>query len=85
MTMNADSSITGWNDPDDAPVVDEAWFEQADFYRGGTLVRRGRPKSAKAKTAISLRIDPDVVAWFRASGDGWQSRMNEALRKAAGL
>ncbi|MCB5412451.1 BrnA antitoxin family protein [Pseudogemmobacter faecipullorum] len=45
----------------------------------------GRPKSANPKVAVSLRLDPDVVAAFKASGQGWQSRMNEALRKAAHL
>ena len=32
-----------------------------------------------------LRLDPDVVERFKADGEGWQTRMNEALRKAAGL
>jgi uncharacterized protein (DUF4415 family) len=34
---------------------------------------------------VNLRLDPDVLAHFRATGPGWQSRINEALRKAAGL
>ena len=33
---------------------------------------------------LSLRLDQDVIAAFRAQSPGWQSRMNEALRKAAG-
>lgn len=45
----------------------------------------GRPKADNPKTAISIRLDADVVAHFRATGDGWQSRINAALRKAAGL
>lgn len=45
----------------------------------------GRPKSANPKIAVSLRLDPDVVAAFKASGQGWQSRINAALRKAAHL
>ena len=48
-------------------------------------LERGRPKAAVTKTPITLRLDPDVLASFRATGKGWQSRMNEALRKAAGL
>ncbi|HTV70416.1 MAG TPA: BrnA antitoxin family protein [Rhizobiaceae bacterium] len=47
--------------------------------------RRGRPLSANPKQAIKLRIDPDVVEHFKAEGPGWQSRMNKALRRAAGL
>ena len=46
---------------------------------------RGRPAGtvkADAKQPVSLRLDPDVLAHFRATGRGWQSRINEALRKA---
>ncbi len=42
---------------------------------------RGRPKSPKKKLDIKLRIDPDIVAAFKATGKGWQTRMNDALRK----
>ena len=45
---------------------------------------RGRQK-APVKRLISLRLDPDVIDHFRATGDGWQSRINDALRKAARL
>ena len=43
--------------------------------------KRGRPPSGKVR--ISILIDPDVIEKFKATGDGWQARMNEALRKAA--
>ncbi|MDH4440698.1 MAG: BrnA antitoxin family protein [Rhizobium sp.] len=45
----------------------------------------GRPKAENPKKAISLRLDAEVIERFKATGDGWQSRMNEALRKAVGL
>lgn len=45
----------------------------------------GRPKSDNPKVAVSLRLDQEVVARFKAQGPGWQSRMNQALRSAAGL
>lgn len=45
----------------------------------------GRPKADNPKKAISLRLDAEVIERFKATGDGWQSRMNEALRKAVGL
>ncbi|MCQ0970676.1 BrnA antitoxin family protein [Paracoccus sp. TK19116] len=32
-----------------------------------------------------MRLDPEVIDRFKADGPGWQSRMNDALRKAAGL
>jgi uncharacterized protein (DUF4415 family) len=70
---------------DDAPELTEAWFREADFKRGDVLIRRGRPPLETPKQAVKLRLDADVLASFRASGAGWQTRMNEALRKAAGL
>jgi uncharacterized protein (DUF4415 family) len=74
-----------WVDRDDAPRLTREWFERADLYRGDKMVRRGRPKSASPKEAVNLRLDPDVLEYFRKTGPGWQSRINEALRKAAGL
>lgn len=67
------------------PVLDEDWFAEADAYVGTKLVRRGRPKVEKPKQAISLRVDQDVLDWFKQGGAGWQTRINKALRKAAKL
>jgi uncharacterized protein (DUF4415 family) len=49
-------------------------------------VRRkaGRPAGsvkANRKEQVALRLDPEVVAYFRSTGAGWQSRINEALRR----
>jgi uncharacterized protein (DUF4415 family) len=44
------------------------------------MKRRGRPASAITKAAISLRLDPDIVDAYKAGGEGWQTRMNDALR-----
>ena len=46
---------------------------------------RGRKPDPNAKKLLTLRLDPDVIEHFKATGEGWQTRMNEALRKAAGL
>lgn len=46
------------------------------------LKPRGRPKSGKARTSISLRLPPDTLARWKATGPGWQTRMAEALSKA---
>ena len=43
----------------------------------------GRPKSASPKVPVSIRLDQDIVAKFKATGPGWQSRINEVLRKSA--
>jgi uncharacterized protein (DUF4415 family) len=45
--------------------------------------RRGRPvgsRKATSKVAVKLRLDPDVVEALRATGDGWQTRVNDTLR-----
>ena len=86
--MNAKEyfSATGANLADEVrPELDEAWFAEADAFVGTTLVRRGRPKAAVSKQPVSLRLDPDVVDWFKRGGDGWQTRINNELRKVAGL
>ncbi len=80
------------SDPD-APEVTDAQLAQARpfteaFPALAEKMRRnvgGRPKAENPKIAVSLRLDPEVVSRFKAEGPGWQTRMNEALRQAAGL
>lgn len=45
----------------------------------------GRPKSDRPKQIISIRLDADLLDLYRASGPGWQSRINEDLKKAVGM
>lgn len=74
-----------WVDPDDAPKLEREWFAGAEVRQGDKVIRRGRPRSDNSKQAVSLRVDADVLEWFKSSGAGWQTRMNDALRKMAGL
>jgi len=46
------------------------------------LLRRGRPKSENPKQLLTLRVAPDVIARWRATGPGWQTRMAEVLKSA---
>jgi len=46
-------------------------------------LRRGRPLGSGSKVQVTLRIDVDVVEKFKASGAGWQTRMNDALKSWA--
>ena len=46
------------------------------------IAARGRPPLAVTKTPVTLRLDPDVLAKFKATGKGWQSRINDALKQA---
>ena len=41
---------------------------------------RGRPKSASTKKLVSVRYSPEVLAYFKATGEGWQARMDGVLR-----
>jgi uncharacterized protein (DUF4415 family) len=75
------SSRRSSRDPDDAPEINDAWVASADLYRGKKLVRRGRPAGTAKKTQTTVRISNDVLTYFRASGRGWQTRMDEALKK----
>ena len=66
----------GW-DPDDAPELDAAWFEQADVRTGGRLIERGyRPGETER-----LVLPTDLVERFRAGGPDWQIRIESALKE----
>jgi len=47
--------------------------------------KRGRPAIDNPKQQISVRLDPDIIRYYKATGKGWQARMNDDLRRAAGL
>ncbi len=78
--------------PDNAPELTPEMAKQraplgrvdpefAEFIRKG-----GRPLCPRyRKRRVTIMLDPDVIEHFKAGGKGWQTRMNEALRKAAGL
>jgi uncharacterized protein (DUF4415 family) len=42
--------------------------------------RRGRPLKAVNKRQLTLRLSPEVVDYFKATGPGWQTRLDEALK-----
>jgi uncharacterized protein (DUF4415 family) len=65
----------------DIPELTDDWFEKADHHRGGKLIRRGRPPAAVKKEAVSIRLSPDVLQYFRATGAGWQTRIDAELRR----
>lgn len=58
-------------DPDAAPVADAEWF------------RRARIVLPEPKQAVSLRVDREVLDWFKRQGPGYQTRMNAVLRAYA--
>jgi uncharacterized protein (DUF4415 family) len=63
------------SDPDAKPFTDAEW----DAIK--PLVRIGRPKAEVTKERITIRLSRDVVTQFRATGEGWQTRIDSALRQ----
>lgn len=77
-TAEEDKAITAAarSDPDALPLTPKQLKSMVPIR---TL--RGRPKSDNKKLLISVRYSPEVVAYFKSTGEGWQSRMDEALRE----
>jgi uncharacterized protein (DUF4415 family) len=74
---------------DDIPEMTAADFAAARSLKtdmpvvvAATKRGRGRPKVERPKERVSLRIDPKIVAAYKATGKGWQSRINEVLAQA---
>ena len=63
-------------DPND-PAAVQAYWKGATVRRPG---QRGPGKKSK-KVLLSLRYSPEVVEYFKSSGEGWQTRMDEALKE----
>ncbi|MBO9543260.1 BrnA antitoxin family protein [Caulobacter sp.] len=82
-----------WHDPDDGPVWTDDQLDRAELKEGdlvlrpadGTLTKRGRPKLDTPKKQVTLRLDQEVLDKLREQGPGWQSRVNELLKKAVGV
>ena len=90
MVANVSDTGESWNDPDDAPEWPDEVFGRAEIRDGdrlvraatGTLTRKGRPRLSEPKKQVTMRLDGAVLDRLRASGPGWQSRVNAILRKA---
>jgi uncharacterized protein (DUF4415 family) len=76
-----DAHVVTPEDYEEAPEWTDEQIAAADLHEGGKLVRRGRPPSSNRKVPVKLRIDPDLVAALRASGPGWQTRLNALIRE----
>ena len=67
-------AIAASTDPDARVLTDEEWEEIKP------RLRVGRPRLESPKQPMTIRIDADVLAALKASGKGWQTRVNDALR-----
>jgi uncharacterized protein (DUF4415 family) len=65
--------------------VGERTVKQQEGVTAMQAARRGRPKAAVTKEPVKLRLDADVLAALRSSGDGWQTRINDMLRASLHL
>lgn len=75
---------------DDAPLTDAELAEMvpaSEFFSADTMAQlekaRGRPKLARPKALVSLRLDADALDAWKASGPGWQSRIGKVLVREA--
>lgn len=71
----------------DAHVIKPAEYEELpemtdEMFSRTVFKRAGRPRSPNAKQMISLRLPPEVIARWKATGPGWQTRMAKRLEKA---
>jgi uncharacterized protein (DUF4415 family) len=70
-------------DPDTAPELTDDQLDEAELFEGNRFVRRvGRPKGSGTKESVTLRLDRELLDHFRATGPGWQTRINDTLRAA---
>ena len=96
MNAKLKGTPAAWTDTDDAPELTAAFFDRATPSVRGKVVsrrafdeaaqqvlRRGRPVGslkAEPKISTTIRLSPEVVLAFRAAGDGWQTRIDAALK-----
>jgi uncharacterized protein (DUF4415 family) len=83
MNAKRKKSVRTSTSSDDLPEITEQWLEGADLYDGKKLVRRGRPPLENPRKLLSLRLQPQVIAKWKASGPGWQTRMVKVLEQSA--
>jgi len=90
MTPEEDARLTAAaeSDPDNPPLGDDflerarpAWEAKPELVEAWRR-RRGRPKATAPKEQVTLRLSPEVLTHFRAGGPGWQTRIDEALKRA---
>lgn len=81
-----------WDEVSDNPEWTEEDFKLARPFAevfpelaAGIARSRGRPSLENPKKQVTLRLDADLIARYKASGKGWQSRINDDLRKVSGL
>ena len=92
MRVRGKNSNRDWLGPDDAPELTEEIFARAQISLGGkvvreatgTLTKAGRPPVGDLpKKQVTLRLPQEVIAFFKAGGPGWQTRISDVLKRHA--
>lgn len=90
--MNTKRKHSDWVDPDDAPELTREDLRKATWRIGDKVVsrtearhaiRRGRPVADDPRKQVTIRLPESVLARWRESGAGWQTRMAEVLEARA--
>lgn len=90
MSAKRKPTKTNWIDSDDAPELTRELARRAQVSVGGKVIReasgtvtkRGRPPVGdEPKQQVTLRLAPKVIRYFKNSGEGWQTRLNETLEQ----
>ncbi len=91
MKENNKHSTSNWIDPDDAPEVTSELLSSGikmigdnkvsndEFSRAVKKNKVGRPALKNPKLLVSMRYDANIIEYFKSTGKGWQSRVNEVL------
>jgi uncharacterized protein (DUF4415 family) len=81
--MAGDPDNPEWSDKDFARARPAKEILPPRLYEAAVKRNRGQrgPQKGPVKQAVTLRVDPDILAWYKATGPGWQTRMNDALRR----
>jgi uncharacterized protein (DUF4415 family) len=76
-TAEEDAAITkaALSDPDKLPLTDEDW----ENIRHRIVRGRGRPLGSGTKEQVTLRIDKDILDFYKSKGEGWQTFINQVL------
>lgn len=90
--MSESAKTSNWTDADDAPELGPEFFQSAKQMVAGQPVsptdfdaakkRMGRPPVPLKRPTLNMRVDADVLEALKASGKGWQTRVNTILRQA---
>ena len=88
--MSAKRGVDTLHESQSPPTVGDDWSDafvtrSVEELRHQVATRRARGPAVKPKkVSVTVRFSPEVLDYFRGTGDGWQTRMDEALKRYVG-